>query len=159
MFIVAARGETVTTTIVDSLAENATLERYTAGRTLFREGDFPRGVYIVYNGKVDLLFSGKKGNTKALQVAEDGQILGLSCVVSHRCHDCSATTKTDCELGFISRETFLRQIEHNPALWFSVLQLLSQDVNSCYDCMRAIIDAKQEEREQKERGRRRCASR
>ena len=72
-------------TIVDSLAEHATLERYAAGRTLFREGDFPRGVYIVYNGKVDLIFSGKKGATKALQAAEDGQILGLSCVLSHRC--------------------------------------------------------------------------
>jgi len=134
----------VITTIVDSLAEHATLERYSAGRTLFREGDYPRGVYIVYNGRVDLIFSGKKGSTKALQTAEDGQILGLSCVVSHRCHDCSATTGTDCELGFISRETFLRQIEHNPGLWFSVLQLLSQDVTSCYDCMRNIIDAKQE---------------
>lgn len=134
----------MTTTTADTLAEHATLERYSAGRTLFREGDYPRGVYIVYNGKVDLIFSGKKGSTKALQVAEDGQILGLSCVVSHRCHDCSATAKTDCELGFISRETFLRQIERDPSLWFAVLQLLSQDVNSCYDCMRSIIDAKQE---------------
>ena len=139
----------MTTTIADTLSEHATLERYSAGRTLFREGEYPRGVYIVYNGKVDLTFSGKKNTTKALQVAEDGQILGLSCVVSHRCHDCSAITKTDCELGFVNRETFLRQIEHNPALWFSVLQLLSQDVNSCYDCMRAIIDEKQEKEQKK----------
>ena len=62
--------------------------------------------------------------------------------VSHRRHDCSATTKTACELGFIDRDTFLDQIDHSPSVWFSVLQLLSQDVNSCYDCMRNITAAR-----------------
>ena len=142
MFIVAPRGDPVSTmtTIADTLSEHQTLERYSAGRVLFREGDDPLGVYIVHNGLVDLMFSGKNGRAKALRTAEDGQILGLSCVVSHRRHDCSATTKTSCELGFIDRETFLQQIDHSPAIWFSVLQTLSQDVNSCYDCMRSIRD-------------------
>lgn len=130
------------TTIAESLAEHETYERYSAGRVLFREGDEPQGVYIVHSGQVDLVFSGKNGNAKPLRVAEDGQILGLSCVVSHRRHDCSATTRTACELGFIDRDTFLAQIDHSPSVWFSVLQLLSQDVNSCYDCMRSITAAK-----------------
>jgi len=131
---------TTMTTIADTLSEHQTLERYSPGRVLFREGDDPLGVYIVHNGQVDLLFSGKNGHAKALRTAEEGQILGLSCVVSHRRHDCSATTKTACDLGFIDRETFLQQIDHSPAIWFSVLQTLSQDVNSCYDCMRNIRD-------------------
>jgi CRP/FNR family transcriptional regulator, anaerobic regulatory protein len=130
------------TTIAESLAEHETYERYGTGRVLFREGDEPQGVYIVHTGQVDLVFSGKNGNAKPLRVAEDGQILGLSCVVSHRRHDCSATTRTACELGFIDRDTFLAQIDHSPSVWFSVLQLLSQDVNSCYDCMRSITAAK-----------------
>ena len=130
------------TTIADTLSEHETYERHGAGRVLFREGDEPRGVYIVHSGQVDLVFSGKNGNAKPLRVAEDGQILGLSCVVSHRKHDCSATTRTACELGFIDRDTFLAQIDHSPSVWFSVLQLLSQDVNSCYDCMRSITAAR-----------------
>jgi CRP-like cAMP-binding protein len=130
------------TTIADTLSEHETFERYGAGRVLFREGDEPRGVFVIHSGQVDLVFSGKNGSAKPLRVAEDGQILGLSCVVSHRKHDCSATTRTSCELGFIDRETFLAQIDHSPSVWFSVLQLLSQDVNSCYDCMRSITAAK-----------------
>lgn len=118
------------------------LERYPAGRLLFHEGDDPRGIYVVHSGQVDLVFSGKNGNAKPLRVAEEGQILGLSCVVSHRPHDCSATTRTACELGFIDRDTLLEQIDHSPAIWFSVLQLLSEDVNSCYDCMRSITAAR-----------------
>jgi len=130
------------TTIAETLSEYETLERYGEGRRLFNEGEEPRGVYVVHNGQVDLVFSGKNGSAKPLRVAEEGQILGLSCVVSRREHDCSATTRTACELGFIDRDTFLQQIDHSPSVWFSVLQLLSQDVNSCYDCMRSITASK-----------------
>ena len=126
------------TTIADTLYEHEVLERYSPGRILFREGDEPLGVYIVRSGRVDLVFSGKNGFAKPLRVAGEGTILGLSCVVSRRRHDCSATTRTACELGFVDRDTFLRQVDHDPAVWFSVLQVLSQDVNSCYDCMREI---------------------
>lgn len=126
------------TTLADTLSEHQTLERYNEGRLLFREGDEPRGVYIVHSGQVDLVFSNRNGITKPLRIAEEGAILGLSCVVSRRCHDCSATTRTPCELGFIDRETFLQQVDTSPQVWFSVLQLLSEDVNSCYDCMRNI---------------------
>ena len=152
MVTVPARGDPVTmtmTTIADTLSEHETFEHYSAGRVLFREGEEPRGVYIVHSGQVDLVFSGKKGYTKPLRQAQDGQILGLSCVLSHRKHDCSATTKTFCDLGFIERDTFLAQIDHSPNAWFSVLQLLSQDVNSCYECMRAIRDEESKEKEKK----------
>ena len=133
---------TTTLTIADTLSEHETVERYPAGRALFREGDAPRGVYVVHSGEVDLVFSAKNGNAKPLRIAEEGQILGLSCVVSHRLHDCSATTRTVCDLGFIDRQIFLEQVDHSPAVWFSVLQLLSEDVNSCYDCMRSITAAR-----------------
>jgi CRP-like cAMP-binding protein len=134
------------TTFADTLYEHETLEMHGAERVLFREGEEPRGVYVVHSGQIDLVFSGKNGAAKPLRVAEEGAILGLSCVVSRCRHDCSATTRTPCELGFIDRETFLRQVDHSPAVWFSVLQLLSQDVNSCYDCMRSIIAAKAEQK-------------
>lgn len=143
MVKVFGRGDQVTatmTTIAETLSEHETLERYGEGRLLFREGEEPRGVYILHSGHVDLVFSGRNGTAKPLRVAEEGAILGLSCVVSRRCHDCSATTRTPCELGFIDRDTFLRQVDHSPSIWFSVLQLLSQDVNSCYDCMRSITE-------------------
>jgi CRP-like cAMP-binding protein len=131
-----------TTLIADPLPEQQVSEPYPAGFLLFSEGDEPRGVYIVYSGEVDLVFSGRNGNAKPLRIAGIGQILGLSCVVSGRPHDCSATTRTECNLGFIDSQTFLQQIDHSPAVWFTVLQLLSEDVNACYDCMRTITAAR-----------------
>lgn len=120
------------------MAAYETVEGWPAGKVLFREGEQPKGVYVVHSGEADLLFSAKAGQSKALLVAGPGQILGLSAVVSGRVHDCSATARTPCVTGFIEKSRFLELLDQIPALWFSVLQLLSTDINACYDCMRAL---------------------
>jgi uncharacterized protein YneF (UPF0154 family) len=40
--------------------------------------------------------------------------------------------------GFIAKERFLKLLDENPPLWFSVLQMISSEINSCYDCMRTL---------------------
>ena len=124
--------------IETALADVETLLRFKTGETIFREGEKPCGVYIVQSGKVDLLFSARNGNVKPLRVADEGQILGLSCVVMQKDHDCTATARTPCEIGFIDRDAFLGMLDESPAVWFSVLRLLSSDVNAVYDDMRAL---------------------
>jgi CRP-like cAMP-binding protein len=108
------------------------------GDTLFREGDEARGVYVLQSGQVDLLFCSRKGEAKPLRVAQAGQILGLSCVVTQRPHDCSATAATPCKVGFIDSGAFQRVLTECPAVWFSVLRLLSSDVNAVYEDIRAL---------------------
>ena len=95
-------------------------------------------MYVLHSGTAQLLFSGKNGNTKPLREAQPGQILGLSCVVTQRAHDCTATAAEPCEVAFIEREDFLRSLDESPAVWFSVLHLLSNEVNAAYDDMRLL---------------------
>jgi len=105
---------------------------------LLLEGETPAGVYILHSGEVDLLFAARNGNVKPLRVATPGQILGLSAVVMQGPNDCSAITRVPCEVGFIPRDEFLRVLEERPSVWFSVLRLLSNDLNAVYDDMRAL---------------------
>jgi CRP/FNR family cyclic AMP-dependent transcriptional regulator len=116
-----------------NLATYELVEGWPAGKVLFREGEQPRGVYVVHSGQVDLLY-----RSKSLQIVGPGQILGLSAVVSARPHDSSATARTPIVAGFIEKERFLSLLDQLPSLWFSVLQMLSTDVNSSYDCMRSL---------------------
>jgi len=118
------------------------VEVWPAGRTLFYEGEDPRGVYLIHSGTIDLVFSAKDGRAKALRVARGGQIIGLSSVFSRRSHDYTATVRSTCEVGFVDAATFQRLLDSSPAIWFSVLRLLSEDVNSCYDRMRDIALAR-----------------
>ena len=129
-------------TVLQSLAPHERVETWPAGKVLFREGESPNGVYVLLSGEVDLVFSSRGGLAKPLRVVAAGQVLGLSCVVSGRLHDCSATTRSQCVTGFVVRDRLARLLEENPRLWFSVLQTLSSEINSCYECMRSLSAAR-----------------
>lgn len=120
------------------LASSETRQRRAAGEMLFLEGETPAGVYVLYSGEVDLLFTKRDGNARPLRIATPGQILGLSSVVMRRPHDCSAVARTACEVGFIGRDDFLGSLDDAPAAWFNVLRVLSSDVNAVYDDVRAL---------------------
>ena len=113
-------------------------ERVPSGKLLFREGEQPRGVYVVREGELDLVFSSKSGEAKPLRVAEAGQILGLSCVIADKPHDCSATARKPATVGFIEKDEFRRLLGENPDLWLTVLQTLSSDIGDCWNCMRSL---------------------
>lgn len=129
--------------VAEALAPFERVEVVPAGRQLFREGSQPDGVYFVHQGEVDLRFSSpRSGEARSLFTADAGQILGLTCIVSGRPHDCSATTRTVCVAGFVEKNAFLRLLEEKPALWLTVLRMISSNINSCWDCMRTLAGAR-----------------
>lgn len=128
----------ISESVIRALSRFEKAEGWPTGSILFREGEQPRGVYIIHSGEIDQLFSSRTGQAKPLLVAGPGQILGLSCVVSGKAHNCSATARTPSVTGFIDRDRFTSLLEEQPALWWSILQMLSTDINSCYDCMRTL---------------------
>jgi CRP/FNR family cyclic AMP-dependent transcriptional regulator len=121
---------------VISLSDRETLQHRPAGTILFTEGDAPRGLYLIHSGTIELLMRARNGDWKRMRCTSPGEILGLESVVSRRPHDATARAITWCDLGFIERESFLRVLNESPAIWFSVLRLLSQGVNASYDSLR-----------------------
>jgi CRP-like cAMP-binding protein len=130
--------QTETGAIVEALQGVEHPQTVSPGSVLFREGDDPRGVYFIRDGWFDLVYASRLGDSKPLRTAGPGQVLGLSCVVSNKAHDCSATARTPSNVGFITREDFARMLDENPDLWLSVLQMISSDISSCWDCMRSL---------------------
>jgi CRP-like cAMP-binding protein len=122
----------------DFLKENETRQNFGGGVLLFSEGDPARGIYVIHEGTADLLFRARTGEMKGLRHARAGEILGLEAILAERPHDCTARTHGACELGFIDKETFLGLLERSPFLWFSVLRLLSRDLNASYDSLRQV---------------------
>jgi CRP-like cAMP-binding protein len=120
------------------LASSETLQHRGEGEMLFLEGEAPAGVYVIRSGEVSLLFGARNGTVKPLRVATPVQVLGVSAIVMGRTHDCSATARTSCEVGFIERDDFLRSMEDDSSFRLEVLQRLSLDVSSAYDDMRAL---------------------
>ena len=135
--------ESFQSVVAEALSPYETIESWPAGKVLFREGTQPEGVYYLHEGEADLCFSStRSGEARSLLVAEAGQILGLTCVVSGRAHDSSATTRTPCITGFIEANQFLRLLDEKPVLWLTVLRMISSNINACWDCMRGLAGAR-----------------
>ena len=123
--------------VSDVLAPYESIEVWPAGRTLFREGATPAGVYFLHSGDVDLSFS-----SKPLLSSHAGEILGLTSVMSSHPHDSTAVTRTVCTTGFVEKIQFLRLLDEKPTLWLTVLRLISTNINQCWDCMRSLSAAR-----------------
>lgn len=125
--------------VTQELAAYETIEAWPAGKVLFREGSQPGGVYLIHAGEIDLCFSAPRSpESRPLLVATPGEILGLTSVMSDRTHDCTATVRTPCVTGFVEKQRFLQLLEEKPALWLSVLQMISSNVAACWECMRSL---------------------
>lgn len=133
------KTESFSPLVAESLAPFERIESWPAGQQLFREGAQPEGVYFLHEGEVDLFFSPpRSGEARSLLIADAGQILGLTCVLSGRPHDCSAITRTACTTGFVGKNQFLRLLDQKPSLWLNVLRMISANINACWDCMRNL---------------------
>jgi len=120
----------------------AHIEAWPAGNVIFREGEQPRGVFVLYEGSVDLEFSARNGAKKALRTANPPEIVGLIDAVANTPHTCTATIRTESKIGFVSIEELRRQLDESPALWLTIAKYLSADVESCWAEMRTLAVAR-----------------
>lgn len=112
--------------------------RHSAGTIIFLEGDIARGVYILYEGRAEVLTANTDGKTRILKSALPGDVLGLNSVLAGRSHEFTVRTIHTCQFAFIAREAFLKFIkEHGDAcLYFA--QHLSRDCHAAYDVIRSM---------------------
>lgn len=109
------------------------------GAILFRQGEAPDGVYFVLSGSVEIKTWSRHPQRSSNYVARQGEILGLGSAFSGRPSSATAEVITRSSIGYISRETFFDFFQDHPEARLPVLQLLSDEVNNCYDVIRSSV--------------------
>lgn len=122
---------------VDLFSPIQQVQNFAAGTTLYRQGETPTGCFIIRRGQVALSVS-VAGSDQLVHSAKAGELLALETVISAKPHETTASTCTDCELGFLEREQLLAYLQANTSNCFPVLQLLSDHLNSTYQSVRSI---------------------
>jgi hypothetical protein len=81
------------------------LSTYPGAAILFVEGQMPRGAFILCSGKVKLSTTSRDGKVliMIIKMAEAGEVLGLSAVISGTCYEVTAETAAPCQVNFIER--------------------------------------------------------
>lgn len=111
---------------------------YPADAVLFVEGQSPRGVFVLCQGRIKLSFSSTEGKTLILKVAEPVELLGLGATLSGKPYDLTAETIGPCQITFVKREDFLRFLKAHNEACFRVTEQLSHKYNDACHEMRSL---------------------
>jgi CRP/FNR family transcriptional regulator, cyclic AMP receptor protein len=111
---------------------------YPASTLLFMEGEEARGVYLLCQGRVKLLATNSEGRSLILKIVHPGEIIGLSSVLTNIPYEITVETLQPSQLGFVSREDFLKFIREHIDACFHVAQHASRDCHLAYEGIRSI---------------------
>lgn len=100
---------------------------YQKDSRIFVEGQPSKGIYILCKGRVKLSTCSKDGRKIIMQIAEAGEVLGLSATVSASIHMSTAEAIESCRVNFIRNCDFLNYLEHNAEACLNAVKQLSQN--------------------------------
>src|SRR5581483_9385828 len=80
---------------------------YPRGALLFVEGEEPRAVFILCNGRAKLMTTSAEGRTLIVKIAGPGEILGASAAILGQPYELSAETLEPCQVNVINGSAFV----------------------------------------------------
>src|SRR5437764_3701525 len=111
---------------------------YPKGAMLCLEGQAPRGVFVLWNGRAKLSTTSEEGKTIILRIAEPGEVLGLTAVVSNTPYEATVETLEPSQANFISQADFIRFLEEHSDIGSKVAQQLTHNCKCAYDEIRSL---------------------
>lgn len=111
---------------------------YPKGAMLCLEGQAPRGVFILCTGRAKLSTTSEEGKTIILRIAEPGEVLGLTAVVSNTPYEATVETLEPSQANFVSQADFIRFLQEHPDIGLKVAQQLTHNCKCAYDEIRSL---------------------
>jgi len=111
---------------------------YPKGAVLFVEGQTPCGVFILCKGRVKMSACAGGGKVLIVRIAEPGEVLGLSAVLSGKAYELTAETAESCKVNFVQRNNYLRFLREHPDACFKVAEQLSEKYRVACDEVRSL---------------------
>jgi CRP/FNR family transcriptional regulator len=117
-------------------------EHYPRGSVLFVEGQRPRGVYVLCEGRAKVSIASAEGKTLILQIAQPGDLLGINATLTGQPYAATAETLERCQIDFISREDLLKLLDRDKRACLGVAQALSRKLSGVLEHTRLLLLSK-----------------
>jgi CRP/FNR family transcriptional regulator len=111
---------------------------YPKGSLLFVEGEEPRGVFILCNGRAKLTTTSSEGRTLIVKIAGPGELLGASAAILGKAYELSGETLEPSQVNFIRRDDFLRLLNSHSEACMHTAQQLSEKYESAQRDIRTL---------------------
>ncbi len=108
------------------------------GAVVFVEGQPPRGVYMLCHGHIKLSTTSGDARVLITDLAEPGDVLGLSSVISGEPYEVTSETLDACRLAFIKRDDFLRLLDEDAGATMRAVRQLSRNYRTTHRQVRLL---------------------
>lgn len=110
-----------------SLEKGVIKRKIRAGKTIYREGSLPKGVYILKKGKVKIFQTNQDGRRQIMYIYTQGEIFGYRPLLCNETHPVTAAALEDCSYDFIPGDFFMKFLSHSAELSQKLLVSLSHE--------------------------------
>lgn len=111
---------------------------YPKGTLLCLEGQPARGIFVLCTGRAKLSTTSTEGRSIILRIAEPGEVLGLTAVVSSAKYEATVETLEPTQANFISQTDFIRFLQECPEVGMKVAKQLTHNCQCAYNEIRSI---------------------
>jgi len=115
-----------------SIEKGALGKVYQDGEIITRQGDVGEVMYVIQQGKVDVLMETNDRET-LLRVAEEGEFLGEMAIFDHDVRSATLRAQGEVKVLTIDKKNFLKRIHEDPSLAFRIVQTMSKRVRELGD--------------------------
>ena len=112
---------------------------YPRGALLFAEGQRPRGLFILCEGRAKISVASAEGKTLVLKIAGPGDVLGLNSMLMENPALATVETIDRCRIDFVSREDFVSLVEGDRKGYLDIARTLSQELSRLMDHTRLLL--------------------
>jgi CRP-like cAMP-binding protein len=114
--------------VFPQLIRMSSIERYEHGESIHRIGDKVRGLYVVLTGSLENSLLQQKGRRYVLDYVPPGGVIGLIPTLDRRTALTDVRAHDDTTVVLIPRERFRALLQERPALLFTLVADLCQNV-------------------------------
>jgi CRP/FNR family cyclic AMP-dependent transcriptional regulator len=108
-------------TTIDLFQHSGDALSFSAGTTIFSEGDQPDYAYVVINGEVELVVNGT-----GVETVGPGGIFGEMALIEQKPRIASAIAGTDCRIVSIDERQFMFLVQVTPNFAIRVMRILAE---------------------------------
>ncbi len=101
---------------LDDFIESLELKDFSAGDTLYKQGDTGENLYIIGMGSIHLNTKDSRGKTHTFSTLHEGDFFGAMAFMDNKKHDESAVAETDGNLLLLNRKTFDEWVQKYPSM-------------------------------------------
>ena len=102
------------------------------------EGQPTRGLFILCSGQAKLYVNSAEGQSLTLRVVEEGEVLGLSSLISGEPYPATAETLCPSQVAFLPRLEFMQFMRANPDVALRVAKHLNMELNKAWQQTRLL---------------------